>query len=73
MELQHVLNNILRSDEMYCAWSVIALWAGEWNSSFEVFPYFINLLKYVFNTVTLFHYLHFHMNYNTLWIESDFS
>ena len=39
VELQHVMNNILRSDEMFCAWSVIALRAGKWNSNFEFFPY----------------------------------
>jgi hypothetical protein len=70
VELQHILNNILRSDDMYCAWSVIALWAGKWNSNFEVFPSFINLFKHVCNIITVFHYLHFHINYNTLWIES---
>jgi len=70
MELQHVLNNILRSDEMCCAWSVIALWAGGWNYNFEVFLHFMNLFKYVFNIITVFHYLHFHINYNTLWIVS---
>ena len=54
---------------MCCAWRVIALWAGKWNSNFEVFPYSINLFKYVFN-ITVFHYLHFHINLNTVWIKS---
>ena len=66
VELQHVLNNILLSDEMYCAWRVIVLWADKWNSNFEVFSYYINVFKYVFNIITVFHYLHFHINYNTL-------
>ena len=69
VELQHGLNNILRSDEVYCAWNVTALWAGKWNSNFEVLPYFINLCIYVFNIITVFHYLHVHINYNTLWTE----
>ena len=56
---------------MYCVWRVIALWADEWNSRFEVFPYFINLFKYVFNTVTLFHGLRvkFLINYAQIFLR----